>query len=256
MPVEKTGRITPSNPSTALVDLQLRAVALCNEGANSRADIILTKRKEKQSMPKTFEELLKSLQPEDAEVVKQHITSIENQAVIEKQKLNGKVSELTKQVEELEKAKPAEEPATTPASETDVLKGVSPEVAELFKKQQATIDSLLNDRAETLAKARFEKCKAIPADEAQLKEVLKTASPAMVEILEKAAAAIVEKTHTADGTSGNPQFVGTSADDLYSTLEKSAKEIMKSSEGMTFEAAFTEACSRDPETYRKYTEGV
>ena len=70
------------------------------------------------------------------------------------------------------------------------------------------------------------------------------------------AAAIVEKMHTAEGTSGNPQFVGTSADDLYSTLEKSAKEIMKSSEGMTFEAAFTEACSRDPETYRKYTEGV
>jgi len=255
MPVEKTGRITPSNPSTALVDLQLRAVALCNEGANSRADIILTKGKEKQSMPKTFEELLKSLQPEDAEVVKQHITGIENQAVIEKQKLSGKVSELTKQVEELEKARPAEEPAAS-ASEADVLKGVSPEVAALFKRQQATIDSLLNDRAETLAKARFEKCKAIPADEAQLKEVLKTASPAVVEILEKAAAAIVEKTHTAEGTSGNPQFVGTSADDLYSALEKSAREIMKSSEGMTFEAAFTEACSRDPETYRKYTEGV
>lgn len=254
MPIEKVGRITPSNPSTTLVDLQLRAVALCNEGANSRADIILTKRKENATMPKTFEELLKSLQPEDAEMLQKHIAGIEQKATAVVSKLNTQVTELTNRVEELSKAKPAEVQTAQP--ETDVLKGVSPEVAELFKKQQATIDGLLADRAEALANARFEKCKAIPAEEASLKAVLKTASPAVVELLEKAAAAIEKSSHTPEGTTGNPQFVGTSTDDLYGVLEKSAKEIMKTNAGMTFEGAFAEACSRDPETYRKYTEGV
>lgn len=254
MPVVKTGRITPSNPSTAVVDLQLRAVALCAEGANSRADIILAKRKENEAMPtpKTFEELLKSLQPEVAQILQKHIEGIQAKAADDCAKLNSQVEELSKKVTELEK----ERPAAAAEQPTDVLKGVSPEVAELFKKQQNMIDGLLADRAEALAKARFEKCKAIPADETSLKEVLKTASPAVVDILEKAAAAIVEKTHTPEGTTGNPQFVGTSANDLYGQLEKSAKDIMKSNSGMTFEAAFTEACNRDPETYRKYTEGV
>jgi len=248
MSVEKTSRITPSNPSTALVDLRLRAVALCNEGANSRADIIMTKRKENATMPKTYEELLQALQPDQAEILTKHIAGItadHEQAVA---KLNQTITELNGKVENLEKAAPA------PAE--DVTKGMSPEVAELFKRQQATIDQLLADKADTLAAQRFEKCKAIPVAEDELKNVLKTASPAMVAILEKAAAAILDKTHTPEGSSANPEFVGTSADDLYGKLEKSAHEIMKQNTGLSFEQAFTQACSADPETYRKYTEGV
>jgi hypothetical protein len=68
--------LTRSNPSFALVNLTLDAVALCNEGANSRADILLTKRKESQIMP-TFDELLKELTPESADVVTKHIAAIE-----------------------------------------------------------------------------------------------------------------------------------------------------------------------------------
>ena len=252
MPVTKTQRITPSNPSTALVDLRLRAVALCNEGANSRADIIMTKRKENATMPKTYEELLQALQPDQAEILTKHIEGINAQHEQAVAELNKTVTELTSKVEGLEKSASA---ATTPADD-DVTKGMSPEVAELFKKQQATIDQLLADKAESLAASRFEKCKAIPVAEDELKSVLKTASPAMVAVLEKAAAAIVEKSHTPAGSNANPQFVGSSADDLYGKLEKSAKEIMKQSTGMTYEQAFAEACTRDPETYRKYTEEV
>lgn len=248
MSVEKTSRITPSNPSTALVDLRLGAVALCNEGANSRADIILAKRKENATMPKTYEELLQALQPDQAEILTKHIASLtasHEQAVA---KLNQQITELTSKVETLEKK--------APAAVEDVTKGMSPEVAELFKKQQATIDQLLADRADALAVQRFEKCKAIPVAEADLKSVLKTASPAVVSILEKAAAAILEKTHTPEGSNANPEFVGTTANDLYGKLEKSAMAIMKQNTGMTFEQAFTQACSDDPDTYRKYTEEV
>ena len=251
MPVTKTQRITPSNPSTALVDLRLRAVALCNEGANSRADIIMTKRKENATMPKTYEELLQALQPDQAEILTKHIEGINAQHEQTVAELNKTVTELTSKVEGLEKSASA---AVAPAE--DVTKGMSPEVAELFKRQQATIDQLLADKAESLAASRFEKCKAIPVAEDELKSVLKTASPAMVAVLEKAAAAIVEKSHTPAGSSANPEFVGSSADDLYGKLEKSAKEIMKQSTGITYEQAFAEACQRDPETYRKYTEEV
>lgn len=248
MSVEKTSRITPSNPSTALVDLRLRAVALCNEGANSRADIIMTKRKENATMPKTYEELLQALQPDQVEILTKHIAGITADHAQAVAKLNQQIAELNGKVETLEKAAPA------PAE--DVTKGMSPEVAELFKRQQATIDQLLADKADSLAAQRFEKCKAIPVAEDELKNVLKTASPAMVAILEKAAAAILDKTHTPEGSSANPEFVGTSADDLYGKLEKSAHEIMKQNTGLSFEQAFTQACSADPETYRKYTEGV
>lgn len=248
MSVEKTNRITPSNPSTALVDLRLRAVALCNEGANSRADIIMTKRKEKATMPKTYEELLQALQPEQAEILTKHIAGINAAHEQDIAKLNQTITELNGKVETLEKK--------TPAPAEDVTKGMSPEIAELFKRQQATIDQLLADKADALATQRFEKCKAIPVAEDELKSVLKSASPAVVTILEKAAAAILTKTHTPEGSSANPEFVGTSANDLYGKLEKSANAIMEQNPALTFEQAFTQACSADPETYKKYTEEV
>lgn len=250
MYVAKTNTITPSNPQTALVDLQLRAVALCNEGANSRADIIMTKGKENATMPTTYEELLKALQPDQAEILTKHFEGISAAHAQEVQQLNNTVAELSGKVEQLEKA------AAPKGQQEDMTKGMSPEIAELFKRQQDTIDRLLADKAEALAAQRFEKCKAIPASEEELKAVLKTASPAMVTILEKAAAAIVEKSHTPAGSDGNPQFMGTSSDDLYSKLEKSARDLMAKDASLSFEQAFTRACSEDPDTYRKYTEGV
>lgn len=248
MPIEKTDRITPSNPSTALVDLRLRAVALCAEGANSRADIIMSKRKEKATMPNSYEELVQALQPEQAAILTKHIESINAAHTTAVAELNKTISELNDKVEALQKA--------APQQPEDVTKSMSPEVAELFKKQQATIDQLLADKADALAAQRFAKCKAIPVPEADLKDVLKTASPAMVAVLEKAAAAIVEKTHTPTGSNASPEFTGTSAEEMYGKLEKSAKEIMQQNAGMTFEKAFTQACANDPDTYRKYVEGV
>lgn len=247
----KTQQLTPSNAQTALVDLSLNAVALCNAGANSRADIILMKGKESEKMPKTFEELLKALQPEQAEILTKHIGEVEAAKDDVIKDLQGQVTGLTAKVEELTKAKPAEAPA-----QDDVLKGVSPEVQALFAKQQETINGLLAAQAEELAKSRFEKCKAIPCAEDELKSVLKTASPAVVAVLEKAAAAIEASVLTAKGKDADPAFTGTTADDLYDKLDKSAKAIMAANEGMTFEQAFTKACNEDPDTYRKYAEGV
>ena len=54
----------------------------------------------------------------------------------------------------------------------------------------------------------------------------------------------------------DPAFTGSSANDQYGKLEKSAKDIMAKNAGMTFEKAFAMACDADPDTYKKYVEGV
>lgn len=242
--------ITPSNPHTALLDLDLAAVALCAEGANSRADIILTKsRKETNSMPDTFEDLMKALEPKQAELVNTHIAGITKAHDTVVKDLEGKVADLTAKNETLEKSKP------TPSAE-DILKNASPEIQLLIKTQQEQLNKMLERDAQNLAAVRFEKCKAIPADEATLKDVLKTASPAVVEILEKAAAAIVTNTETAKGSNKPGEFQKHTVDADYDNLAKAAKTLQTSDSTMTFETAFTKACEQNPELYAKYREGM
>lgn len=237
--------LTQSNPQAALVDLSLSAVALCNEGANSRADILLYKRKETNSMPKTFEELMAALDTDAAAVVTKHIETLRaaDQATIKS--LQG-------EVDTLKTAAPA---AQAPAHEEDVLKGASPEVRALFEKMQGTVNQLLAAQEASVVEERYQKCKALPCEEAALREVLKSASPATVAILEAAANAIAEGLHKATGTSASGTIKTGTADEAYAALEKSAKTIA-AEQGITFEKAFTEACQRDPDTYKKYVEGV
>ena len=237
--------LTQSNPQAALVDLSLSAVALCNEGANSRADILLYKRKETNSMPKTFEELMAALDTDAAAVVTKHIETLRaaDQATIKN--LQG-------EVDTLKTAAPA---AQAPAHEEDVLKGASPEIRALFEKMQGQMNQLLAAQEANVVEERYQKCKALPCEEATLREVLKSASPATVSILEAAANAIAEGLHKAAGTSASGIIKTGTADEAYAALEKSAKTIA-AEQGITFEKAFTEACQRDPDTYKKYVEGV
>ena len=243
--------LTRPNPSFALVNLKLDAVALCNEGANSRADILLTKRKESQIMPNTFDELLKELTPESADLVTKHIAAME--AAKDKS-----IGELQGKVDTLEKAKPVA-PVTPAATSLDeLLKSAAPEMREQFEKMQSTISTLVSAQADTVAAAHYEKCKALPVEEATLKSILKTASPAVIDALEKAAQAVAATVLTAKGSDGTGEFQKTDADAHYETLAKSARAIVAAdAEGKTtFESAFMTACERNPEVYKSYTEGV
>lgn len=235
------------NPQAALVDLSLSAVALCNEGANSRADIILRKRKETESMPKTFDELMAELTAESQDIVKNHIAAAVSEA-------NTTIGNLQAQVTELEK-KAQTAASAEPAAETDVLKTASPELRAYIEKQDKMLKQLLDTQAEAMVEKRFELCKAIPVEEAALKDVLKSASPAVFEILEKAAKAIEAGLVKATGSDADGIRKSGDADTAYADLEKAAKSIA-AEQGITFEKAFTEACARNPETYKKYVEGV
>lgn len=196
-------------------------------------------------MPKTFEELMAALDTDAADVVNKHIETLRaaDQATIKN--LQG-------EVDTLKTAAPA---AQAPAHEEDVLKGASPEVRALFEKMQGTVNQLLAAQEASVVEERYQKCKALPCEEATLREVLKSASPATVSILEAAANAIAEGLHKATGTSASGTIKTGTADEAYAALEKSAKSIA-AERGITFEKAFTEACQRDPDTYKKYVEGV
>lgn len=233
---------TPSNPTYELLDLTLDAVALCQEGANSRAHILLSKHRKETSM--TYEELIASLKPEQADLITKKITDAE-------QVKDATITDLQGKITALEKQKPAEQPAD------DVLKNASPEVKALFAKMQTVVDGLVNDKAEEIAKTRYEKCKAIPVEEAELKEVLKAASPKTIAVLESAAAAIEKSTLSSTGFDASNQGTGgATGDAAYMQLEKAARELMAKTEGLSFEKAFLQTCTDKPDVYKKYSEGV
>lgn len=238
--------LTTSNPQAALVDLSLSAVALCNQGANSRAHILLNKRKEQASMPNTFEELMAELNPEAAALVAKHIEQQQKDSEAKISALSGEIATL--KAAGATGSKPA-------AAEADILKGASPEVRSLFEKMQGQLNELVNAQQEAAIDKRYELCKAIPCEESELRAVLKSASPATLAILEKASKAIQEGLCKAAGSDVSGSIHGSSADDAYAALERAAKSI-SAEQGITFEKAFTQACMNDPDTYRKYVEGV
>lgn len=229
----------------ALVDLNLDAVALCNQGANTRADIILCKRKETESMPQTFEELMKGLEPDAAALVTKHIEGLQAADKTTIEQLQGKVTELEKS---------AKEPIGQPAEE-DVFKGASPAMLAEIEKMRTAMQAMQEQQASDLAEKRYQLCKAIPVEEAVLKDVLKSASPAALEVLKAAAAAIENGLMKSTGTGVDGVMHISNPDEIYGELEKAAKSIM-AAEPMTFEKAFTEACNRNPELYKKYVEGA
>lgn len=239
----------PTQPviQAALVDLSLDAVALCGQGANTRADILLCKRKEKTVMPQTFEELMKGLEPDAAALVTKHIEGLQaaDQATIGQ--LQGKITEL-------EKSKQRTPPPAE--SQEDVFKGASPAMMAEIEKMRSALQTMQEQQLADIAEKRYQACKAIPVEEAKLKDVLKSASPAMLEVL-KAAATAIEKNLMQPKGSEVDGFMKNSgsADAAYDELEKAAKAIM-TAKSVTFESAFTEACAQNPDLYKKYVEGA
>jgi len=233
---------------TLLVDLRLDRVDLVHTGSNTRADILLKKGKEQDNMPNDFETLLASLKPEQAGVIKSYIATVEKS----KDDTHATVlSELNDKIETLEKA--ATPPIVEEVSE-DIYKNASPELKSYVEKMRSQLDVVLADQAESLAKARYEAVKAIPCDEAELNDVLKSISPAAFTVLQKAAKAIEEGLLTAKGKDAPGEFIDN--DNAYVALEKAAKEIMTKEADVTFEQAFSKACEVNADVYAKYVKGA
>lgn len=240
-------------PSNLILGLDLSRISLCNEGMNSRAHILMTKGKEAHNM--TFDEIMAGLQPEAANIVKAHIAAKDTEASTAVATLAETTKELT-----LLKSKVPAIPPVTPAepSLSEALAKAAPEVQAQFKAMQETVENLVKAQQEALTNERYTALKALPnvtADE--LKPLLKSMSPAVYDVLCKAAAA-VEKTVLGDSRGnnvGNASSTDTSAE-FYNQLMTKAQDIKKASPALTIEAAFENACVGNPELYGKYNMAV
>lgn len=245
-------------PVTRLVNLDLDKIALCNQGANSRANILLTKRKETTQMA-TFNEIAAELKPDALAVLNKHISDTALSAVAKA------VEPLTAELDLLRKASADEKlkaeaaaklkaEADAKAGEPDVMKGVSKETKEYVENLQKSILKLQEDADNDRVEKNFAMLKSIPAEEAILKGILKTASPDLLAVLAKTAAAIdATVLNKATGSTGE-QTTPLTSDEAIDAIEKIATEIVTKS-GKTHAQAFTDACTQHPDLYTLYANG-
>lgn len=251
--------------ATKLKKLVITKVALCEEGACSAAHIKLFKKKE--ATPMTYEEIFKSLTPEQQAVLKAKETEMQGKvdtAEAAKKQAEDDKKKAEEKVKEMENAAPA--PKKT---DEELMKSLTPELQALFKSQQAKIaaaEAIAKAAAEeqetALAKTRVSVLKSIPGEEAEKMELLKSLNSKdsalaqkVFETLEKANA-VIEKSAAFDatGAAGGDQNLG-SADDCYAAIEKAAEPIALA-KNISKEAAVSEVLKTRPDLYQAYIKAL
>jgi hypothetical protein len=239
-------------PLFTLVDMNLEAVALCSQGANSRANILLTKSMKEGNSKMGINEILAGLSEEAQATLTKHIEETATANVTKAVEdavapLNAKIAELEATNKSLEENAAK---ATQPAEPEDFTKSLPEPARKQFEEMQKSLAALQAERAEALAKSRFEVVKAIPCDSDKLKSILKNVDADVFEVLTKAAAAIEEGIGKSTAAVGEGKL-DKSTDDYYKELETIADGISKS-EGVSLAKAFTLACERNADLYAKY----
>lgn len=239
-------------PLFTLVDMNLEAVALCSQGANSRANILLTKSMKEGNSKMGINEILAGLSEEAQATLTKHIEETATANVTKA--VEDAVAPLNAKIAELEAANKSLEEnaakATQPVEPEDFTKSLPEPARKQFEEMQKSLAALQAERAEALAKSRFEVVKAIPCDSDKLKSILKNVDADVFEVLTKAAAAIEEGIGKSTAAAGEGKL-DKSTDDYYKELETIADGISKS-EGVSLAKAFTLACERNADLYAKY----
>lgn len=252
-------------------DLVVDRVDLVDEGANSEAFIKLYKRKENTM---SFEEIMKSIKAEHIDVINAEIAKAKSEVpestVTElakaKQDVENAIAELAKAKTDMQAAMDAknkleEELACKgcgDSKEEDVLKNLDPAVQDIVKSLKA--DKLaaemfakqLNDQkvqAEAIAKAK--ELKAIPVEESKLIEIVKGASPEILEVL-KAASDIIENSPSFSEVGKSK---GSDSSDAWSKIEKKASEYKVADSTLTVQQSLSKAIKENPDLYREYLNG-
>lgn len=276
--------------SYMLEDLMINRVDLVNEGANSEAFIELYKRKEQSRM--NVSEIISKLKPEHAKVIQEALDAAEadvkkakDDAADLKATLEAKETEL----EALKKAKcgeeqececdgeeddeglckvcgkPKKKTAKTKSGvngldEAEVIKSMPEAARDLYnqlKAQKEAAEELVRKNAEDQkqaeAVAKAATLKALPVAQESLVEVIKSASPEMLEVLTSINAAIEGTVLDEVGKSAG-NGAGTAEADPWAAIEKKADEIA-ARDSVTKQRAITMVIKENPELYREYLNG-
>lgn len=242
-----------------LLDLHVDRVDLVDEGANSAAFIKLYKGKET-NKNMNYEEILKSMKPEDAAVIVAQVEKAKGEIpAATTTELNKAKADLQKSEDDKKKLedKVAEMSKPTPSTE-DVLKGLDPTVKAMFEQLKSKADAAetaikkMNDqKIEDEAIAKAKDLKNIPVEESKLVEIVKGASTELMDVLKAANAAINTKlTETGSGRGDTTA----DAKSAWGKIEKKAQGIAAEMK-ITQAAAISEVIKRHPELYQEYLDG-
>lgn len=260
-----------------LEDLVINRVDLVDEGCNSASFIELYKRKEKSKMD--FKEILSKMKPEHAEVIQAEIERLtadlnkskEDLATVAKERddataerdeakeqLDTANEELDKANSELETLKANSNGAAF--DETETMKSMPQEVRDMFEKMKNQKEAAEEEvrkakeaekNAEAIAKAK--ELKAIPYEQDKLVDIIKGASPDVLDLLAVVNAAIEGTVLDEVGknrTNGSYE-AGT---DAWSKIEQKAEEIAKR-DSVTKAKAISMVIKENPELYKEYLDG-
>lgn len=237
-----------------LTDLVIDRVDLVDEGSNSEAFIKLYKRR---TTSMNFEELLKSLPEDQATLITAEIAKAKTAADVEIKKAKAETetakaetatvkAEAEKATSEVEKSKSTEE----------IIKSLDPAVQAIFKSledkktaAEAIAKQLKEDQEKEEAVAKAKELKALPADEAKLVEIAKSASPEVYEILKAASKLIADSEVLKEKGNNNKGEV-----DAWSKIEKAATDLAKK-DGLTQAKAIAAVIKEQPELYKDYLKG-
>lgn len=247
--------------ATKLKNLVITKVALCDEGACSAAHIQLFKRREGGNNM-NFEEIMKSLTPEQQAIVKAKMAET-NKAAEDKKagelktQMDTLEADNTKLKDDLAKARTSD---ATPESEADILKTLDPAVRAIVEKSrlqaQAAEESVKKMREEQINREAIAKAKTVInlGTEAELADLYKSLSNADAKLCEQTftlltkANTLIEKsamfTEAGSGHEGNEV-------DAWDKVEKAASEIAKT-RNITKAKAISAVMEEQPDLYKAY----
>lgn len=243
-----------------LVNIEYNRVDFVKEGANSPAFIKLFKSKGGNTMD--LEEILKSMKPEHAEVIRKALAQSKTDAdeAVAKAKADAET--------EIAKAKAELTPPPAPgASEEEILKTVKdPAVRALLetsiaktKAAEAVAKKLKDEQDEKDAIAKAKEVPNLGAEEATMTSVykkLKSADPALCDEvfgIFKSASALISTgaVFTEIGKGAGNHETAASEDAAWSKIEAAADAIAKST-NVSKSAAITQAIEENPRLYADY----
>ena len=270
--------------SYLLEDLVVDRVDLVDEGANSAAFIELFKRKErKESMD--YKEVIAKMSPEQGKLVQAELDKLAGEVTKAKEDLatvTTERDEAKKQLDETNgKLETANDDLATAKSELDALKqdegkdcaakaafdeeetmkAMPKEARELFTKMKAQKDAAEEElrkakdaekHAEAVAKAAT--LKSLPIEQAKLVELVKGATPEVLELLATVATAMDETVLGEVGKSKAGAGTASTSNEAWAQIEAKADEVAKK-DSISKAKAISKVVNENPDLYKQYLQG-
>lgn len=270
--------------SYLLEDLVVDRVDLVDEGANSAAFIELFKRKErKESMD--YKEVIAKMSPEQGKLVQAELDKLAGEATKAKEDLatvTTERDEAKKQLDETNgKLETANDDLATAKSELDALKqdegkddaakaafdeeetmkAMPKEARELFTKMKAQKNAAEEElrkakdaekHADAVAKAAT--LKSLPIEQAKLVELVKGATPEVLELLATVATAMDETVLGEVGKSKAGVGTASTSNEAWAQIEAKADEVAKK-DSISKAKAISKVVNENPDLYKQYLQG-